>query len=125
MENSQPLEAAAFRRARCRFPDRSQGRPMADREVGAAGCRRSGPMSMDRSTIAALREAFGPRSYYWRVNSAEDAWSDWLAFRAVEPDSSLRDYARLLVVHEVRRWGTAPGPLLRRLVVFLSGRGAR
>ena len=97
---------------------------MADRKVGPAGRRRPETVPIDRSTIARLREAFGPQSYYWRINSADDAWSDWLAFRAVEPDSSLRDYARLLIVHEVRRWGTAPGPILRRLVAFLNGRDA-
>jgi hypothetical protein len=72
-----------------------------------------------RATLAGLREAFGPGSYYWRTNTAADTWADWLEYRRSEPGGTLRGYARLLLHHEVRRWDTAAWPLMRRLVAFL------
>lgn len=72
-----------------------------------------------RATLAGLRAAFGPGTGYWRDTTAAESWSDWRAYRAAEPGGTLRSYARLLLHHETRRWGTAPWPLMRRLVAFL------
>src|SRR5690606_26865397 len=92
------------RRARKRAADRE--RPAA----AAAAC---------RATLAGLREAFGPGSYYRRANTSADTWADWLEYRRSEPGGTLRGYARLLQHHKMRRWGTAAWPLMRRLVAFL------
>jgi hypothetical protein len=70
-----------------------------------------------------LREAFGPGTHFWRLNTLADVRDDLLEFRREDPGAPLRGYVRILLHHEVRRHGTPAWPLMRRLVAFLRRHG--
>ena len=85
------MESMRKKRTRSRPPDRRRPR---------------------RHCWPSIREAFGPETGYWRGNTAAETLADWREYRAAEPGLTLRGYARLLLSHEVQRWGTPPWPLM-------------
>lgn len=70
-----------------------------------------------------LREAFGPSTEFWRVNTPAEVLADLQKFQWDDPGAPLRGYVRMLLHHEVRRHGTPAWPLMRRLVAFLRRHG--